>query len=78
VHGFAFLALTLLIVTPNVLGIVSFVLGLWLVFYTPAAMRRVYGGSRLVTGLRWLVLMALHVTGVGVAIGAAFAFGILH
>ena len=24
------------------------------------------------------VLMALHVTGVGVAIGAAFAFGILH
>jgi hypothetical protein len=78
VHGFAFLALTLLIVTPNVLGIVSFVLGLWLVFYTPVAMRRVYGGSRLATGLRWLVLMALHVTGLGVAIGAAFGFGILH
>jgi hypothetical protein len=41
-------------------------------------MRRVYGGSRLMTGVRWFVLMALHVTGVGLAIGAAFAFGILH
>lgn len=78
VNAFAFLALTLLMLVPDLLGIVSFVLWLWLVLYTPVAMRRVYGGSRLVTGLRWFVLMALHVTGMGVAIGAAFAFGILH
>ena len=78
VNAFAFLALTLLMLVPDLLGIVSFVLWLWLLLYTPVAMRRVYGGSRLVTGVRWLVLMALHVTGVGVAIGAAFAFGILH
>lgn len=78
VNGFAFLALTLLMLVPDILGIVSFVLWLWLVFYTPVAMRRVYGGSRLVTGVRWFVLMALHVTGMGLAIGAAFAFGIVH
>jgi hypothetical protein len=30
------------------------VLWLWLLLYTPVAMRRVYGGSRLVTGVRWL------------------------
>ncbi|WP_229412205.1 MULTISPECIES: DUF3667 domain-containing protein [Massilia] len=78
VNAFAFLALTLLMVVPDIVGIVSFVLWAWLLLYTPVAMRRVYGGSRLVTGVRWLVLMALHVTGVGVAIGAAFAFGILH
>jgi hypothetical protein len=78
VNGFAFLALTLLMVVPDLFGIVSFALWLWLVFYTPVAMRRVYGGSRLTTGVRWCVLMALHVTGMGLAIGAAFGFGILH
>jgi hypothetical protein len=78
VNAFAFLALTLLMLVPDLLGIVSFVLWLWLLLYTPVAMRRVYGGSRLVTGVRWLVLMALHVTGMGLAIGAAFGFGILH
>jgi hypothetical protein len=78
VNAFAFLALTLLMLVPDLLGIVSFVLWLWLLFYTPVAMRRVYGGSRLMTGVRWFVLMALHVTGMGLAIGAAFAFGIVH
>lgn len=78
VNAFAFLALTLLMVAPDLFGIVSFVLWLWLLLYTPIAMRRVYGGSRLMTGLRWFVLMALHVTGMGLAIGAAFAFGIVH
>jgi hypothetical protein len=78
VNGFAFLAMTLMMVVPGFLGIVSWVLGLWLVFYTPVAMRRVYGGSRLATGVRWLVLMALHVIGITLAIGAAVGFGILH
>jgi hypothetical protein len=78
VNGFAFLALTLMMLVPDLFGIVSFLLWLWLVSYTPVAMRRVYGGSRLMTGVRWLVLMALHVTGMGLAIMAAFGFGILH
>lgn len=78
VNGFAFLALTLVMIVPDMFGIVSFLLWLWLLLYTPVAMRRVYGGSRLVTGLRWLVLMALHVVGMALAIGAAFGFGILH
>jgi hypothetical protein len=78
VNGFAFLAMTLMMLVPGVLGIVSWVLGLWLVFYTPTAMRRVYGGSRLATGVRWFVLMALHVVGMTLAIGAAVGFGVLH
>ena len=41
-------------------------------------MRRVYGGSRLATGLRWVVLMLLHLVGIGLAIGAAVGFGIVH
>jgi hypothetical protein len=77
-NGFAFLALTLLMLVPDVLGITSFVLGLWLAFYLPVAMRRVYGGSRLATGLRWIVLMVLHLIGMSLAIGAAVGFGILH
>jgi hypothetical protein len=77
-NGFAFLTMTLMMLVPGFLGIVSWVLGLWLVFYTPVAMRRVYGGSRLVTGVRWCVLMLLHVIGIGLAIGAAVGFGILH
>jgi hypothetical protein len=78
VNGFAFLAMTLMMLVPAFLGIVDWVLGLWLVFYTPVAMRRVYGGSGLATGLRWFVLMALHVIGIGLAIGSAVGFGILH
>ena len=78
VNAFAFLALTLLMVVPDVLGLVSLLLWLWLLAYTPVAMRRVYGGSRLVTGVRWLVLMALHVVGMVLAIVSAVGFGILH
>lgn len=77
-NGFAFLALTLMMLASSVAGIVSWLLGLWLTLYLPVAMRRVYGGSRLATGLRWLVVMALHLIGIGLAIGAAVGFGILH
>jgi len=78
VNGFAFLAMTLMMLVPGILGFVEWVLGLWLVFYTPIAMRRVYGGSRIATGLRWVVLMTLHVFGIALAIAAAVGFGILH
>jgi hypothetical protein len=77
-NGFAFAALTLLMVVPDIFGFVSWGVGLWLVAYLPLAMWRVYGGSRFATGLRWLVLMALHGVGICLAIGAAVGFGILH
>jgi hypothetical protein len=76
-NGFAFLAMTLLMV-PYLPGLVTGALWLWLAFYLPTAMRRVYGGSRLATGLRWIVLMVLHLIGMGLAIGAAVGFGIVH
>ena len=78
VNGFAFLAMTLMMLVPGFLGIASFVLGVWLVFYLPLAMRRVYGGSRLVTGVRWIVLMVLHLIGIVLALVAAVGFGIVH
>jgi hypothetical protein len=78
VNGFAFLAMTLMMLVPGFLGIASFVLGVWLVFYLPLAMRRVYGGSRLATGVRWIVLMVLHLIGIVLALVAAVGFGILH
>ena len=77
-NGFAFLAMTLMMLLPGFLGLVSWALGLWLVVYTPVAMQRVYGGGRFLTGVRWIVLMALHMVGIGLAIGAAVGFGILH
>ena len=76
-NGFAFLAMTLLMV-PYLPSLAAGALWLWLGFYLPAAMRHVYGGSRLATGLRWIVLMLLHLAGIGLAIGAAVGFGIVH
>ena len=69
---------TIALVVPDVLGLLSFALGLWLLAYLPLAMRRVYGGSILATGVRWFVLMALHVIGMVLAIVSAVGFGILH
>jgi hypothetical protein len=76
-NGFAFLAMTLMML-PLVPGIVDFALWLWLVFYLPTAMRRVYGGSRTLTGLRWTVLMLLHLLTMGAATLLAVAYGVLH
>jgi hypothetical protein len=33
---------------------------LWLLAYLPVAMQRVYGGTRLATGCKWLVLITVH------------------
>jgi hypothetical protein len=58
-NAFAFLMLSLFIVADG-WNFVRLVLLAWLVFYLPTAMRRVYGGGRTVTALRWIVLMFLH------------------
>jgi hypothetical protein len=77
-NAFAFLMLTLLILIPSVVPYVGKLLFLWLVFYLPTAMRRVYGGSRKLTALRWIVLMFLHLLTLFVAIVATVGVGVSH
>jgi hypothetical protein len=67
-NGFAFLMLSLLVVTPGFIPYLRGALALWLAFYLPTAMRRVYGGSRLATFWRWCVLMFLHLLSMSAAI----------
>lgn len=49
----------------------------WLVAYLPVAMQRVYGGSRLATCGRWLLLIAAHLLVLSALIVAAEVIGIL-
>jgi hypothetical protein len=74
-NAFAFLMLILLWVTPA-LPLLHPALGLWLVFYLPTAMRRVYGGTRLATGGRWLVLLTLHALSIAAAMAGAVVLGL--
>jgi hypothetical protein len=67
-NAFAFVMLSLLWAMPGFIPFASGALWLWLVFYLPTAMRRVYGGSRLATFGRWCVLMLLHLLSVAAAI----------
>lgn len=75
-NAFAFAMLALQIALPSSWGFVHFVLLSWLVVYLPLAMRRVYGGGKFVTLLRWIVLMLLHSLCIALAIlatlGSAF------
>ncbi|WP_229445499.1 DUF3667 domain-containing protein [Massilia sp. Leaf139] len=76
-NAFAFLALSLLLLLPDFIPLVGFALGVWLVFYLPTAMRKVYGGGRLLTALRWIVLMSLHLVCIFVAVLAAGALAVI-
>ncbi|MEX5745288.1 DUF3667 domain-containing protein [Massilia sp. X63] len=75
-NGFAFLMLSLFMLADG-WNLVRFVLLAWLVFYLPTAMRRVYGGGRLMTALRWIVLMLLHLLTLALAVALAVAVGLL-
>jgi hypothetical protein len=79
-NGFAFLAFTLIWLVPKwpYVHLLKYVLWAWLAFYLPTAMRHVYGGSRFFTGLRWVVLMFLHLLTMALALVGALAFGIVH
>lgn len=70
-NAFAYFMLSLLLLTPESWGIVKFALFAWLALYLPTAMRRVYGGSRTMTGVRWIVLMFLHLLSLFLAVLAA-------
>jgi hypothetical protein len=77
-NAFAYLMLTLLLLLPAFIPYVGTVLFLWLAFYLPIAMRRVYGGSRIKTFLRWVVLMCLHVLSMTAAISAVLYAVVTH
>lgn len=59
-NAFAFLMLSLMVMLPASWEFPRFLLILWLLFYLPLAMRRVYGGGRAATWLRWIVLIFAH------------------
>ena len=60
-NAFAFLMASLVFIVPGFVPLVEAGLFLWLVFYLPAAMHTVYGGSWWLTALRWIVLMTMHI-----------------
>jgi hypothetical protein len=76
-NAFAFLMLSLLLEAPSFIPFLHTALVLWLMFYLPTAMRRVYGGSRKITFLRWIVLMLLHLLSIVGAVVGAFGAAIL-
>ncbi|WP_169444492.1 DUF3667 domain-containing protein [Massilia niastensis] len=76
-NAFAFVMLSVFMLTPDGWSFVRLLTMGWLVFYLPTAMRRVYGGSRLVTGLRWIALMMLHMLSLIVAVVAATGMALM-
>ncbi|MDY0961688.1 DUF3667 domain-containing protein [Massilia sp. CFBP9026] len=61
VNAFAFLMLSVMILVPETWKFITFALLLWLVFYLPMAMRRVYERSWVGTVVRWVVLIFAHI-----------------
>ena len=77
-NGFAFALFSLVFLTSFIdLGLVDFCMALWLILYLPMAMQRVYGGTRLSTALRWVVLTVLHLLSIAAAIAGAFGAAML-
>ena len=77
-NAFAFAALSLMALTIHLdWGLATTAIVFWIVAYLPLAMRRVYQGSRWLTGVRWLALSVLHLASIGVAIISAFSAAIL-
>lgn len=76
-NAFAFLMLSLILILPDFIPLVGMGLMLWLTFYLPTAMRKVYGGGRILTFLRWMVLMGMHLVCSALAIVAAFGLAVI-
>jgi hypothetical protein len=80
-NAFAFLMLAVMILLRNVPWDIPFLapaLFFWLAFYLPFAMRRVYGGRRRTTFLRWGILMLLHLISMAVAITLVLYAAVSH
>lgn len=69
-NAFAFFMLSLFVVADG-WDFIRFLLLAWLVAYLPTAMRRVYGGGRFATALRWIALTAVHVLSLAAAVALA-------
>lgn len=77
-NAFAFCMFGLFIALSSIsLGPLKFLLVLWLLFYLPTALRRVYGGSRWATALRSMVLASLHALSIAAALLVAFGFAVV-
>ena len=77
-NAFAFAMFSLFFLTSFLeLSLLTMAMVLWLTFYLPLAMRRVYGGGRVLTALRWVVLAGLHVVSIGAGIAVAYAIAVL-
>jgi hypothetical protein len=75
-NAFAFFTMSLFIVADG-WDFVRFLLLVWLIFYLPTAMRRVYGGDRRSTALRWIVLLALHLLSLAMAVVVVALLGMV-
>jgi hypothetical protein len=77
-NAFTFAALAAMTVSVRLeWGLVTTAIVFWIVVYLPMAMRRVYPGGKLTTGLRWLALLSVHMLSVALAMLAAFVAAIL-
>jgi hypothetical protein len=76
-NAFAFLMLSIVLILPNGIPLLGPALMLWLAFYLPTAMRKVYGGGRVLTGLRWVVLMTMHLFCAVLAMVGAAALAVI-
>ncbi|MES2758252.1 MAG: DUF3667 domain-containing protein [Pseudomonadota bacterium] len=75
-NAFAFLMLGLIQAVPWTW--VNIALMVWLLAYLPIAMQRVYGGGKLVTGVRWAVLMTVYaITASAAVTGTLFAAAVV-
>lgn len=78
-NAFAFAIISVLIlINPLQWGLLNVALNAWLLFYLPLAMRRVYGGSRFVTFVRWAALALVHVLSVIVALLSTVGWAVLR
>ena len=75
-NAFAYFQLAVIVLVGE--GFLRALSVLWMVVYLPMAMQRVYGGSKLVTGVRWMVLLFLHLLSLAAAIAAAVAIGLAY
>ncbi|WP_306394648.1 DUF3667 domain-containing protein [Telluria beijingensis] len=72
-NAFAFMLLSAMILVPASWSFVVFMLLVWLTFYLPVAMRRVYGGGWTVTIVRWLLLIFAHTISIASAVLTVFS-----
>ena len=77
-NGFAFAMFSLVFLVSYLeIGLLNFAMAMWLIAYLPIAMRRVYGGSRRMTALRWVVLAALHLCSILAGMLASYGIAVI-